>query len=192
GAALYGTDAISGVVNIVTRHDGASADGEHAMVRTSAGFVQSDYARGVLAQNHALSLVTGSATSSADLHIDAGTVGDFIPNGYSRDLVATGGARFIGERSTFSAPARFFTQQAGSATSPLLPQAHVDSTGKAVAPQSTLPQSIREYTLGTNATFSPNDRWTHSIVAGIDGYSLANVQTSVSPISSAADSALRA
>lgn len=191
GSALYGTDAISGVVNIVTRHEGTGADGQHAMLRTSAGLVESDFARGVVAQNHALSLVTGSPTSSADLHISGGTVGDFIPNGFSRDLVATGGARVIRDGSTFSATARFFTQQTGSGTSPLLSRPLVDTSNHTFAP-STAPQSIQEYTLGTSATFAPNDRWTHSIVAGVDGYSLANVQTSLGPVTTVADSALRA
>ena len=111
GSALYGTDAISGVVNIVSRHEGTGSDGEHAMVRTSAGMVQSDFARGVLAQNHELTLVTGSSTGSADLHVSGGTVGDFIPNGYSRELLATGSARMVGERSTLSATGRFFTHR---------------------------------------------------------------------------------
>ena len=154
--------------------------------------VQSDFARSVLVQNHALSLVTGSATSSADLHISAATVGDFIPNGYSRDLVATGGARVVRDRSTFSTTARFFTQQTGTGTSPLLADTRIDTSIKSFAPPSTSPQSIREYTLGSTATFAQNDRWTHTVVAGVDGYSLANVQTSVSPVTTVADSALRA
>jgi len=191
GSALYGTDAISGVVNIVTRHEGTTADGEHAMLRTSAGFVQSDFSRGVLAQNHSLSLVTGSPSGSADLHMSAGTVGDFIPNGYSRNLLATGGARMIRDRATFSVTGRFFTQQTGSGTSPLLAPRPVDTVEmRSFATPNTSPQSVREYTLGTSASFAPNDRWTHSVVAGVDGYSLANVQ--MSPISTVADSALRA
>src|SRR5206468_4297314 len=34
GSALYGTDAISGVINIVTRHEGTGAFGDHASIRT--------------------------------------------------------------------------------------------------------------------------------------------------------------
>ena len=191
GSALYGADAISGVVNIVTRHEGAGADGQHAMLRTSAGLVQSDFAHGVIAQSHSLALVTGTSTRSADLHVSANTVGDFIPNGYSRDLLATGSARVIRDRSTFSATGRFFTQEAGGATSPLLRQALADSSP--MFPRGNMaPQSVREYTLATTSTFAPNNRWTHTLVAGIDGYQLANVQASLAPITTVTDSALRA
>lgn len=190
GSALYGTDAISGVVNIITRREGAPPDGQHAMLRSSAGLVQSDFARGVLAQSHALSLVAGSPTQSADLHISGNTVGDFIPNGFSRDFDATGGARIVRDRTTLSASARFFTQEAGSGRSPLLSSPALDSSTR--ASYNAAPQSVRQYTLATNASFAPNDRWTHSLVAGVDGYSLANVQTSVWPGANVADSALRA
>ena len=58
GSALYGTDAISGVVNIVTRHDGASSDGERASVRTTAGVTQSAFSHNVLSQQHAVSFLS--------------------------------------------------------------------------------------------------------------------------------------
>jgi outer membrane receptor protein involved in Fe transport len=190
GSALYGTDAISGVVNIVTRHDGLGVDGERASVRTTAGVMQSAFSHNVLSQEHALSLVAGSSTSSADLHVSGGTTGAFIPNAFSRDLLANGSARRVGERSTLSATARFFVQEAGSTTSPLVTRTPTTPTG--IAPQATAPQSVREYTVGTTATIAQSEHWTHSIVAGIDGYRLANVESSFTPIPRVADSALQA
>jgi hypothetical protein len=193
GSALYGTDAISGVINIVTRHEGAPADGEPASLRTTAGVVQSDFARSSLAQTHALSIFTGSSTRSADLHVSAGTVGDFIPDGYSRDLIATGSARVVGSRSTLSATGRYFMQDAGSAVSPLLARPSPTDTELQQA-QDTLPQRIRQYTLGATATYAPDERWTHSTTVGFDGYRLANVRANATPFPSVAlqDSALLA
>lgn len=190
GSALYGTDAISGVVNIVTRHEGPGADGERAAIRTSAGVMQSAFARNVLSQEHAISLVTGSSTSSADLHISGGTTGAFIPNAYSRDLLANASARRVGERTTVSGTARFFVQEAGSTTSPLVTPPPVPTGG--YSKKNTSPQSVHEYTVGTTATIVQNERWTHSLVAGVDGYRLANVESSFTPIPRVADSALRA
>jgi iron complex outermembrane receptor protein len=222
GSALYGTDAISGVVNIVSRYEGASDDGRLMSVRSSAGLSQSSYARNVLAQDHELSLTTGTSARSADLHISASGLGSFIPDGYSRDLMASGSARIIGNTSTFSTTARLFVEQAGSPVSPLItpstntpaadpaspsanasgpmhyvgaayPQTTGPTTSTPVLPtENRAPQSVSEYTLGATATTSPNDSWTHSFVAGIDGYRLANVQTNTSPVPSAADLALRA
>jgi iron complex outermembrane receptor protein len=191
GSALYGADAISGVVNIVSRHDGASREGDRGSVRSSAGVTQSAFSRNVLSQQHDVSLFAGSSTGSADLHVSGGTTGAFIPNAYSRDLLANGSARYVGEKSTVTATARFFAQEAGSARSPLLDPRSASTPG-GLAEQNTAPQSVREYTVGTNATYAASELWTHSIVAGIDGYRLANVESSFTPIPRGADSALRA
>ena len=187
GSALYGTDAISGVVNIVTRHEGIASDGERGSVRTTAGVMQSAFSHNALSQEHGVSLLAGTNTASADLHVSGGSTGAYIPNAYSRDLIANGSAKYVGERSTLSATARFFAQEAGSARSPLLAASTMP-----LASQSTSPQSVRQYTVGTTATISPSEFWTHSLVVGIDGYRLANVESSSTPVPRVADSALKA
>jgi len=54
-------------------------------------------------------------------------------------------------------------------------------------------QSVREYTLGTTATFNAGERWTHVLTAGLDGYTLSGSPSeTLTPIPSAIDSALRA
>jgi len=195
GSALYGTDAISGVVNIVTRHEGASGDGTLASIRTTAGVSQSAFTHNVvLAQDHELSIVSGTSTRSADLHVSGGSIGAFIPDGYSRDLMASGSARIVGTNSTLAATARFFMEQAGTPNSPLLSRPSVAdsiSPGLLTQPIDT-PQSVREYTVGTTGTFAPGKRWTHTLVAGVDGYRLANAETNFTPFPNLADSALRA
>ena len=192
GSALYGTDAISGVINIVTRHEGSGDRGTHAELRSTAGMSQSAFARDVLAQDHTLSLVSGSSTRSADLHLELGSMGAFVPDAYSRQLLANGAARVVGTRGTLSSTARLYFEQAGAGNSLLTlnrPNVSDDSLSQ---PMSTSPQSVTEYTLGTNATLFGDQRWSHSFVAGIDGYRLANVQTNYTPVPSVVDSALRA
>jgi len=186
GSALYGTDAISGVVNIVTRHDGSDGDGRNMVVRSTAGFAQSQYGHDVLTQDHTLSLVAGSSTKSADLHIEAGGMGAFVPDGSSSNVTATGGARFVGSRGTLSTTVRLFTQRAGSPDSPLVVIPSPDSA------RSNAPQAVSEYTVGVTGTLDGGSHWLHSFVAGIDGYNLTNVQTNFTPVPSVADSALRA
>ncbi|HEU4628963.1 MAG TPA: TonB-dependent receptor [Gemmatimonadaceae bacterium] len=122
GAALYGSDAISGVVNIVTRHDGVAADGAGLTVRSVAGAARSDVAgQSVLAQDHAITLRAGSDARSLGLGLSASGIGEFIPRGDSRHLAAHADARLIGARTTLAATARFFAEQAGAPRSPLLP-----------------------------------------------------------------------
>ena len=53
-------------------------------------------------------------------------------------------------------------------------------------------QSMREYTVGGTLAYSPNERWTHTFVLGVDGYRLANPAISEGPLPSATDSALSA
>src|SRR5579884_2976465 len=172
GSALYGVDAISGVVNIVTRHDGA-VDGTNMALRGTAGFAQSAFAHSVLAQDHAFSLATGSALNSFDLNVSGSTMGAFVPNGSSRDLLATASARTVTSHSTLSGTARFYAEQAGSADSPLVARPATPGTLEPSTPQ----QSVNQYTVGATATTSPNDRMTHTLVVGVDGYRLDNVQT---------------
>ena len=65
GAALYGADAISGVVNIVTRHDGIDGGAPHAELQTGAGMAGSIYApSGVLTQRHSMLVRAGSGVGS--------------------------------------------------------------------------------------------------------------------------------
>ena len=194
GSALYGTDAISGVINIVTRHEGAGDHAMHAELRSTAGMSQSAYAHDVLAQDHTLALVSGSSARSADLHVEAGSMGAFVPDGYSRQLLANGAARIVGTSGTFSTTARLYVEQAGAGNSLVTIDRPAPSDDSLPANESTSrsPQSVTEYTLGTTATVFGSERWTHTFVAGFDGYRLANVQTNYTPVPSAVDSALRA
>jgi iron complex outermembrane recepter protein len=53
-------------------------------------------------------------------------------------------------------------------------------------------QSVSQYTVGGNLVWAPNERWTHTVVLGVDGYRLANPALDDGPIPSATDSALAA
>jgi outer membrane receptor protein involved in Fe transport len=194
GSALYGTDAISGVINIVTRHEGTPDHGTHVELRSTAGMSQSAFARDVLAQDHTLTIASGSSTRSSDLHVEVGSMGAFVPNGYSRELLANGAARVVGTSGTLSGTARLYVEQAGPANSLLTIDRPMVSDDSLSQPQTTSqsPQSVSEYTLGTTATLFGNERWTHTFVAGVDGYRLANVQTNYTPVPTVLDSALRA
>jgi iron complex outermembrane receptor protein len=199
GSALYGSDAISGVINIRTRYQGTDSDGTHTAIRSTAGVTQSDYSHGVLSQDHSMSYAAGSSTQSVDVHVSANSLGDYVPNGYSRELLASSNGRVVGERTSFSGIARVLVEDAGVPVNPLLPAqrslaAGSEPFGAAASspPASTAPQSAREYTIGGTAAFAPDDRWTHTFVAGVDGYRLANVQTNITPIMSLVDSALHA
>ena len=190
GAALYGADAISGVMNIVTRQEGTEGGASRAQLTTSGGASASQFATSnVLAQSHSLSLRTGSGVRSARLGMTLTTIGAFIPEAYSRQLAANGGVRFVGARSVITGTFRLFAQDARTPASPLLAGL---TTANSAAIDSTDRQSVRQYTVGAVATFRPGDRWTHSFVAGFDGYRLKSGIVLDGAFPSASDSALRA
>lgn len=182
GAALYGTDAISGVVNIVTRHEGTDGGAPPVRVRTGFGVARSDFASGgAVAQEHAVSLRTGSSVRSAGLDVAFGGVGEYVPEGASRYVLAGGNARRVGERSIVTGTARFYTAGAGPAESPLLSELLPDSLD---APGR---QRMTQYTLGGSLRFTPDARWTHTLIAGLDGDQVSGLPDELAPVPSAAE-----
>ena len=226
GAALYGADANSGVINIITRHDGIGPTGHRLELASTAGVTGSQFATtGVVTQQHALSFRTGTSERSAGIGLAMGTLGAYIPGAFARSYSITGDARRVGERSVFTGTARVFSERAGTPANPLLPQipgvpgpgsfprvheggdkpaySGSDADGARVSPtmtgfaplagiDTTATQSVREYTVGGSIAYTPNERWTHTFLLGIDGYRLANPAVENGPIPSAADSALAA
>jgi outer membrane cobalamin receptor len=212
GAALYGADAISGVVNIVTRSEGTESGADRTDVTTAAGLSETNFgSRSVLAQSHAITWRAGSNMRSTSLSINATTLGDYVPQAYSRDLKLNAAMRAITSKASFTGTGRFYGKQAAAGDNPLLRTftttasvarsalrdrgpgsgAEVEDTTIVLAPD-TLPESIHEYTLGGSATLLTSGRWTPSFIAGVDGYRLANVPNDLVPISSAIDTALHA
>ncbi len=202
GAALYGADAISGVVQIVTRHEGVGAGTPRAEVRGSAGAAGSDYATGgVLAQDHGLVLRAGSSARSAALGVTGSTFGAFVPGAAARQLLAHGSARRVAARSVLTGTLRLHATDTDAPASPLLADlatAPRPDTASAGWPAGATPvdslgrQTVRQYTVGGTATVHASERWTHVATAGVDGYRLAGVSAEGLPMASMSDSALRA
>lgn len=199
GAALYGADAISGVINIITRHDGTDGGAPRAQLQTGAGVAGSVFApSNVLTQRHSVSFRGGSGVRSGSVGLTASTLGDYIPDAYDRRYTLNTSARRVDAHSILSATARFLAEDAAAPTSPLLssirPVPARPDTGAWQAPfgDSTYRQSVRQYTVGATATLRGSERWTHSAVIGLDGYRLRDASSPGTPFTSAADSALRA
>jgi outer membrane cobalamin receptor len=214
GAALYGADAISGVMNIVTRQE--SSSDARAQIRTQGGASSSDYsANSVLSQSHALSVRAGNNVKSARLGVTLTTIGAFIPGASSEQVTANGGMRFVRSRGVITGTFRFFGQDARTPASPLLAglalwpapsqsaygsgepgdsttQRRLDSLSQLAVMDSSDRQSVRQYTVGATGTFTQSDRWTHTGVVGLDGYTLRSAAILDGAFPSPLDSALRA
>ncbi len=121
GAALYGADAISGVVNILTRHDGTATGAMMLQLSTSAGLAATSYApRDAFVQDHALALRSGSGKRTYGLGLSVGTVGAYVPGASERRLLADADLRVVRAHSIVTGTVRFSTQRADASTNLLL------------------------------------------------------------------------
>ena len=203
GSALYGSDAISGVINVLTRHDGGVAGRPFIQLRSTAGAAASAYAPGLVpTHEQRFNLRAGTNARSAGLAMSFGQTGSLVPSSDSRQIAATGDVRVVTSQATFAATARVFDRSAGSAQNPLLLGLTAGSSGQipsgvpggstTLATSLSDPQSMGQYTLSTSAAFATPGIWTHSLLAGVDGYHLDHVVDSSGPFPSSVDSALRA
>ena len=188
GAALYGSDAISGVVNIQMRHDGNDGSGAATDARASAGNATSDYvAGGVLAQEYGATVRSGSPARSMSTSLSLSRMGEFTPGASAAQMLASAGTRYVGSRVIITGTGRLEATNARSPTSPVLLAYLPTASG---SPDST--QRVRQYTLGGTATLQQDDDWTHAATLGIDGYRLSGTVGDPTPLPSVSDSALAA
>jgi iron complex outermembrane receptor protein len=189
GAALYGSDAISGVVNIVTRHPGAEGEGARVEVRSRGGVTASDYAPSPPpTHEQRVAVRTGSNLRSAGAALTVGGTGEVFPGADSRRVSAVADGRWVARSAIATATLRFTDRRAGSGENPLVSAIVTapDSAGLTSAGQ-----SLQRYTLGTTAVLTPDGPWTHTFLAGVDGYRLDHVEDAVNPFPLTTDPALR-
>ena len=226
GAALYGADAISGVVNILTRHDGTTTGAMSLQLSTSAGMAATSYApNNAFVQDHAISLRGGSGKRTFGLGLNVGTVGAYVPGASERRVLADADMRVVRSRSVLTGTMRFSTQRADASTNLVLggfaaalnatPRSSAGSglswldrpSANAVAPDtgkfappprdttrfagdSAAGQEMSQYTIGGTATMMPTLRWTHTMIAGVDGYRLRGLSNAGLPTPAITASAL--
>jgi iron complex outermembrane receptor protein len=216
GSALYGSDAISGVINIVTRHDGASTSRASVQMSSLAGASASRFGTSLVpTHDQRLSLRAGTNRSSAGLALEFGQTGAVFPSAQSRQTTLAGDARKVTSSTTLSGSARLFDRRAGVGSNPLLTYARTASAsnvddvtsapggvrgadGSRVGAPYSAPamrdgdQHVRLYTVGGSATIATHGVWTHTLLAGIDGYRLDNVADATDPFSAGVDPSRRA
>lgn len=177
GAALYGTDAIGGVVNIFSRYDGSDMGRPQLRLSMSAGVSATPFTvRPVFVQDHALSLRAGTPSRSVGLGLSIGTSGAYAPDGSGQRILADAAGRLVRSRLMLTGTARFSLQSAPSDSS--LVDSSDGSRQYATAIGTRTGESARiqvngqrlaQYTLGGSASFMSSQHWTHSLIAGFDG-----------------------
>src|SRR4029450_3924839 len=147
-----------------------------------------------------IALRGGTNIRSAGLALEFGQTGAVFPSAQSRQVTLVGDARRVTSTLTLSGRARVFDRRAGIGNNPLLPMPSTapmpDGTSEpggmtgpggrdqirdsAPAPRDG-EQNARLYTAGGSATIATHGAWTHTVLAGIDGYRLDNVADATNP-----------
>ena len=192
GSALFGANAINGVLNIVTRHGVDAGAATRSQVRSSIGLAATDYATGTAARHdHGFNTRLGDTARSLVLSVGAGGVGEFVPNGGGEHYSADASGRIAVSRATLAGTLRLVRERAVTPLSPLLSLPTAAAYTNRVATMSQNPMTVQQYTLGASVRVAPDASWTFGAIVGIDGYSIKGVPE-LSPWASDADLALRA
>jgi len=194
-AALFGANAMDGIANIVTRHDPAGGAPRFGL-RSTLGLAATRFApESSLDHEHSLRLSLGGVTQSAMLGLAMGGEGGSVPGGDNRYVSADGSFRRVGSHLVLGGTVRFLAQMAGSPASPLLPQPgsrpppREGMAAASMADTSVSQLSVRQFTAGLRAQYAPGRVWTHSLVLGVDGYTLGGIDGNARRLASAFDSA---
>ncbi|MEO7965300.1 MAG: TonB-dependent receptor, partial [Gemmatimonadaceae bacterium] len=167
GSALYGSDAISGVVQIITRKGSPSAKWKpQADVALSAGRMESRFTEGANStQRHSAMLFTGGGSTSLGVGGTYESVGAVVPGSESGYRGTYGGFRTMLGPVRIDASTRYADIRFTSSTNPLL-----RNTDLSLASYQPLiePQRIENETYGLTADWQPNERWRQTLVLGLD------------------------
>jgi outer membrane receptor protein involved in Fe transport len=168
GSALYGSDAISGVVQVVTRKGSPSADWRPQMdAALSLGRQESQFASGASAtQRHSAFGSTGGGTTSFGLGGTFEDIGGIVDGGSSGVHGAFGGARTLLGPVRVDATLRYADIRFTAPSNPLL--SNVDPGQVAAVRPLLESQRIENETYGMTFDFQPNEQWRQTLVVGLD------------------------
>ena len=165
GSALYGSDAISGVVQVVTRKGRTGGGTPQFEGSLSGGIQESRFLDGSsMAQKHSGRLSLGQPLASLGLGVSLHQADGVIPDGSSAYRSGfAGGRRFVGPLR-LDGFARYADVRFTAASNPLLRPASLNA---AVRPLLT-DQRIEHETYGATLDHQIHERWRQTLVVGID------------------------
>lgn len=166
GSALYGSDAISGVVHIVTRRGSPAAQWRPQVdALLSGGMVESRYLENPSgAQRHSAMLSSGGGTTSLGLGGTYASSAEIVSGGNGSYVGAFGGARHLAGILRIDAAMRYANVWFDAPQNPLL----LPGTELSVARRVPSDQHIEHETYGLTLDAQPGEGVRHTLVLGID------------------------
>jgi iron complex outermembrane receptor protein len=168
GSAMYGSDAISGVVQVVTRKGSPSANWRPEIdALATVGMQESQFADGSSAvQRHSAMAFTGGGTTSLGLGATWEDIGAAVAGGSSGTRGSYGGIRTLAGPVRLDATFRYADIRFTAPDNPLF-SAVADRALATVRPL-LAQQRIQNETYGLTADFQPRDWWRQTLVVGLD------------------------
>ena len=186
-AAIYGSDAIGGVMQVFTKRGDPSLARPQIDVQAAGGLVQSPYAgyREAPRQEYAAALRGGTPTATYNIGGGYTGTGNWIPEGAASIPSVYGGIHLDQSPITVDLSGRDFVQNTAAGTDPRLAE-----TGFFFFSKPTFRTTqYQEQTLGGRIGFAPTSAWTTSVTAGVDRFAL-DLHSTVPRFTTPADSFL--
>ena len=166
-AAIYGADAISGVMQVFTKHGDPNLTGPQVDAQVALGSIQSPYGAGsALRQEYRSAIRGASGTASYNLGGGYTRYGDWLPEAGLSTPSAFGGLHLAQGQLTLDVSGRYYGQNHGYPLGPLIAQ-----TGY---PGYTTPGHYQyqhaEDTYGVHVSYAATSRWQHSVTVGVDEF----------------------
>lgn len=167
GSALYGSDAISGVVQVITRKGSPAANWKlQGDALLSAGRMESHFTEGAnLTQRHSAMLFSGGGATSLGIGGTFESVGAIVPGSESGYRGTYAGLRTMLGPVHIDASTRYADVRYTAPANPLLRTADLAS---AVYLPVLSSQRVENETYGVTADWQPNERWRQTLVVGLD------------------------
>ncbi|MGQ0648003.1 MAG: TonB-dependent receptor domain-containing protein [Gemmatimonadaceae bacterium] len=171
GSAMYGSDAISGVVQVVTRKGSPSANWRPQFDGiASVGRQESRFASGGSAvQRHSAMGFTGGGMTSLGFGGTYEDLGPVVSGGSQGTRGTFGGARTILGALRLDASARYADIRFTAPDNPLF--SNVSTAAAAEVRPLLAQQRIENETYGVTADFQPREWWRQTLVVGLDRHS---------------------
>jgi iron complex outermembrane receptor protein len=166
GSALYGSDAISGVVHVITRRGSPTSEWKPMVdAQLSGGVVASRYVEGAIgSQRHSAMLSSGGGRSSLGLGGTWSTTGGIVPGGDAGYRASFGGFRHMVGFLRIEGTMRYSDVRFTAPENPLLRADTLLNQVRAVLRD----QRIENETYGVTLDANPAEGMRHTLVIGID------------------------
>ncbi len=175
-AAIYGSDAIGGVLQIFTKRGDQSLTRPQIDAEVSLGAVQTPYAGygGVLRQSYTGSMRGGGSATSYNFGGGYSRTSDFAAPGSAQSAPSVyGGMHFARGIMTIDVSGRYYTQNNPSVVNPLLAQTGLADFSKPYYQ----PFQAQHQTMGARVTAEPVSGWQNTLTLGLDRFAEDGAQT---------------